>query len=317
MTATALLAVGLFGSTSAISLVALRGTGRPWPRPSRRRGAEGGTDHGARCWRYSGIRPISWSAWPWRRSIRCRSPPCASTVGSATWQGSARRLGGLVDDPVTTVLVILFAGLAIRAGSGNDDLAARDLLMIMPAATLLENVLLVIGAALIWGLLLLLPGRPGPEGPPSRSWRWAATSVLLVVGGPRDRPIPDARARGRRTVLPPRHRSHPRRATSVAFAIATLLLGLVLADRHRCLQGVVLGVVTYLVQVVVGLLLTCRCPATGCGWRWLSRAGSPRSCSPCYWSWSPRHGRRGRPGDPGDQRASPWPTRPRPEDLSY
>jgi len=163
------------------------------------------------------------------------------------------------DDPVTTVLVILLAGLAVQLGAGGGPGTAASLLT--TPTGVLGNVLLLGGAALVWYLVLRkLPGRPERDKSPARAWQTLAILLLLgiatvavteflmlglAVAGLFFRPVTE-------WLLT--------RATAVALVVATFLLGLIVASGVNLVQGIALGCTAYLAQVAVGAIVTRRLP---------------------------------------------------------
>jgi hypothetical protein len=167
------------------------------------------------------------------------------------------------DDPVTTVLVILLVGVAVRAGAGDGG-DGGGFVMEMPLVTTLANVLLALAAAVVWWLALQrLPGSRAraPDGAaPSRYWLVLALVVLLALGAVA---VDQFLLLGLAVVglfFRPGIDLLLERATSVAFAVATLMLGMVAAGGIDLGQGIVLGITAYGAQVVAGYLVAWRLP---------------------------------------------------------
>ncbi|MGI9002352.1 MAG: hypothetical protein ACR2GH_11890, partial [Pseudonocardia sp.] len=161
------------------------------------------------------------------------------------------------DDPVTTVLVILLAGLAVQLGAGGGTGTGADLLT-MPAAGVLGNVLLLGVAALLWYLLRTLPGRPEQDKGPA--WAWQTLAILLLLGIATVA-VTEFLMLGLAVVglfFRPVTAWLLERATTVALIVATFLLGLIVAGGVNLVQGIALGCTAYLAQVAVGAIVARR-----------------------------------------------------------
>jgi hypothetical protein len=164
------------------------------------------------------------------------------------------------DDPVTTVLVILLAGLAVDAGAGGGAGVTIGALVDPVTGSLGNIVLLAAGLAVVW-VLRRVPGRPPRGAEPhagSAGWRVSAGIVLLVF-------VLTAAFKfwmlGLAVLGLYFRMVSPRiveRFTTGAFFGATFLLGMVLADGMAIGPGIVLGMATYGAQVVVGLAVAWR-----------------------------------------------------------
>ena len=157
------------------------------------------------------------------------------------------------DDPVTSVVVILAAGVVVRwtpgAGSGP------GLALVAPGSGLGGNLaLLVAGALAWWGLNALLPRRDA-DGEERPVFTVVAVAVLLALA---------AAAVGWFLMLGlaavglffrPRIDQNLQRATAVAFALAAVLLGVVAGSGVRLLPGLVLGAATYVAQVAAAVVV--------------------------------------------------------------
>lgn len=154
------------------------------------------------------------------------------------------------DDPVTTLLTIYAAAIAVSLQGGG---------RLHLGVTAFTGDL--VGNLLAGGLALLAARAVRPL--PAR-WRfWAEVTVLaavmvvaitefwvlaVAIAGLGVRPEPPGRSALAERVL--------NRAVDVAFVLATLLLGLVLAGGIRPVQGLVLGVVAFAAQAIVSVPLT-------------------------------------------------------------
>ncbi|RFU36946.1 hypothetical protein DZF91_35495 [Actinomadura logoneensis] len=152
------------------------------------------------------------------------------------------------DDPVTTLLTIYAAAVAVSLqGGGRLHLGVSAF-----TVDLLGN--------LVVGGLALLAARAARSLPARRRF-WIETAVLaavfavavtefwvlaVAIAGLGLRPEPPGRSADRPL----------ERAVDVAFVLASLLLGVVLAGGVRPLQGVVLGVVAFAAQAIVSVPLT-------------------------------------------------------------
>lgn len=160
------------------------------------------------------------------------------------------------DDPVTTVLVILLAGLAVQLGAGGGPGTGASLLT--TPAGVLGNVLLLGGAALLWYLLRKLPGRPEQDKSPA--WAWQTLAILLLLGIATVA-VTEFLMLGLAVVglfFRPVTEWLLARATAVALVVATFLLGLIVAGGVNLVQGIALGCTAYLAQVAVGAIVA-RC----------------------------------------------------------
>lgn len=189
------------------------------------------------------------------------------------------------DDPVTTVLVVVLAGLAVSAGAEQDAPVAG--LAAQPLPTLLGNAGLLAVAVLAWWLLRRLPGRPadaetqrdhgrrgGPGGAddeagPSRrnrawrrntAWRWIAVAVLVALAGAAVAGFWMLALAVTGLFFRPGIDRPLARITGFALVAATFLLGMLMAGGVDPVQGAALGAATFGAQVVVGLLVARRLP---------------------------------------------------------
>lgn len=176
-----------------------------------------------------------------------------------------------LDDPVTAVLAVSLASVAVALGARGA--ATENPAVLDGAATigagLLGNALLLAALAAVWFWLVRPLSRPGPD---AGGWtvraatrrhaaRVLAVVVLVVaaaaavhwvlliglaVAGLFYRPALDA-------VLP--------WLITAAFLVALVMLGLVLVDGVQWWRGVLLGAAAFAAQFIVGGLLTRRLPA--------------------------------------------------------
>jgi Sodium/hydrogen exchanger family len=160
------------------------------------------------------------------------------------------------DDPVTTVLVIVLAGMVGHSGAtgaGKDTAAGLP----NPLAGVWGNALLAVAMGVVW--LLLRRFRPGERRTrPFRAWQAVAVFFLMGFG---------VVAVGQFLMLGlavaglfyrPRIAERLSQVTGVAFAAATVVLGLVLGGGINVGVGAVLGLAAYAAQVVVGAAITWR-----------------------------------------------------------
>lgn len=169
------------------------------------------------------------------------------------------------DDPVTAILAVYLSVVALglsrsTSNQGHDIFGGYS----NAGVNVLLNVLLVVGAYVVWRLLRALGDRDR-KGTKPQAWpvwlRVLAVGVLLAAGaiavgwflmlgialaGLFLRPGID-RALGV--------------VTPIAFIVAVFMLGTVLAGGVNLLPGVLLGIFAFMAQVVVGLIVTRSLPS--------------------------------------------------------
>jgi NhaP-type Na+/H+ or K+/H+ antiporter len=157
------------------------------------------------------------------------------------------------DDPITTVLVVVFAGVLVWTGVVPGD--AMNLLP-SPGWSLVGNLALFAVACLAWWGLSA--GRRAA--PPSRQGLWTALAVAvllgLAVGAVWGFLMLGLAAAG--LVFRPAVDRQLEWLTTAALAVATVLLGVVLGQGvswASVVAGVVLGLAAYLAQAAAAVLL--------------------------------------------------------------
>lgn len=162
------------------------------------------------------------------------------------------------DDPITTVLVVVFAGVLVWTGAVPSG--AMDMLP-TPGWSVVGNIALFVAACLAWWGLSALRRRterePRRELPP-QVWTVLSVAVLLglAVGAVWGFLMLGLAAAG--LVFRPAIDRGVEWLTLIALGVATVLLGVVLGQGVRwesLVPGVVLGVAAYLAQAVAAWLL--------------------------------------------------------------
>lgn len=174
------------------------------------------------------------------------------------------------DDPVTVILAIYLSAIALSLNSANTAASPDDLGQSGTFASgelsalgngLLGNVLLVVGAAIVWFSLSRIGKRKGLSitdgpGPKARAVQAAGILALAIIAA---FAVDHFLMLGLAAIglfFRPGIERFVSKLTSVAFLIAIVVLGLVLADGVNLLPGLVLGSAAFGAQVVVGLLVT-------------------------------------------------------------
>ncbi|MER5490788.1 hypothetical protein [Streptomyces sp. NPDC002490] len=161
------------------------------------------------------------------------------------------------DDPVTVLLTLTTTVVAFRlAGREGAPAAATGEGLAAHALTLGGNLLLFAVAAGLWQLLHR-GARARPERParPGRTDALALLLVVLVVAVAAPYMLMLAVAGLGLVVRTGRYAALVDRAVTVAFVLAALVLGLLLADGIALGPGLVLGLAAFGAQAVIGLLI--------------------------------------------------------------
>lgn len=171
-----------------------------------------------------------------------------------------------LDDPVTAILAIYLSSVALSmrtAYSARPDGNSVSMGLSDFVANLFGNVLIVLGAALMWWLLhqavkITKRGITDEVDPSSTSLRIIGAVALTFIAAIA---VDNFWMLGLALVglfFRPGLGKILSYATFIACAVATFLLGVVLADGVNLIPGIVLGTATFGSQVVVGALMTRR-----------------------------------------------------------
>ncbi|MFF6996205.1 hypothetical protein ACFY93_14840 [Streptomyces sp. NPDC008313] len=165
------------------------------------------------------------------------------------------------DDPVTVLLTAYTAPLALSALDGSTGADGADSAVIGPAdaldyaAQLGWNALLVAGAAALWLLLRRTCGTD-PARWPRTVQALAALALLALVLVAAGFALMLGVAAAGLFFRPPALTRHLAHVTRAAYAVAAFTLGLLLVDGIDVPYGLVLGAAAYAAQVAVGSVLT-------------------------------------------------------------
>ncbi|WP_329338963.1 hypothetical protein OG866_28275 [Streptomyces sp. NBC_00663] len=157
------------------------------------------------------------------------------------------------DDPVTTVLVVIL-GSMVLSDAGSISSGATTY-----AETLVGNAVLLVAAALVWLAVRPPKTRRGePVGPWRATVQIVALLALLTVATWKFLMLGLAVSA---LFFRPWLGRWLGRATNVALWVATFLLGMLLAEGADFRVGALLGVATFVAQVLVGAVVTLGFPA--------------------------------------------------------
>jgi hypothetical protein len=262
ITVTVLLAVGLLGSTSQVSIDELRRNGG-------RVVLAVSAGVVAKAAIISGIMFLIFRepAYLVLGVVVAQIDPLANAADRGTRRLSARARSLLsawasFDDPVTTLLAVYLSAivLAHTGGSGTGPVAGPGSFWAF-AGTLAANALLAGAAFLAWHFFLRRTARPATGGRHQLTLQIVAVAVLagLVVVGVAEFWMLSVALIGLffRPALAMRFLPL---ATRAAFLVAAFALGIALVDGVNVVAGLVLGVAAYVAQIVVGLLVTTGLP---------------------------------------------------------
>lgn len=164
------------------------------------------------------------------------------------------------DDPVTSVLVLALAAVvaAMSAVEPRADAGAQSLLS--PVSGIAGNVALVLVAAAVWGALHVLVRRRDVGGAERPVFTATAAVALLGLAAVAVGNFLMFGLAAAGLFFRPRIEAVLRRLISLAFAVATVVLGIVAAAGIAVVPGLVLGVTAFAAQSLVATVVAWSLP---------------------------------------------------------